>query len=217
MYFKLFSPSFKCASASNSFDQWLDPTGGSSRSTPHAANYTLRPKGRGHRACQAPPPQSGGPPKARIRRQDIYSRIAERSRDTVQGIRIVSPYFEKGPRMHAFPPAGELQFLVGEEIGQICLDPWSLQFRFADSGQITVEGRIEHIDVKGLAHSFDCQTRAGEALYLHQLLQDPISAINVQPLCLSLIFASGAILRIYSELGSYECGTISGRSGIIVF
>jgi hypothetical protein len=120
--------------------------------------------------------------------------------------------------MHAFPPADELQFLVGEEIGQICLDPWSLQFRFVSGGQITVEGRIEHVDESGLTHSHNCQTRTGEALYLHQLLQHPISAINVQPLCLSLVFASGAALRIYSELGRYECGTISvAGAGIIVF
>jgi hypothetical protein len=120
--------------------------------------------------------------------------------------------------MYAFPPADELQFLVGHEIDQICLDPWSLQFRFVNGGQITVEGRIEHIDERGQAHSHDCQTRASEALYLHQLLQHPISAINVQPLCLSLIFASGAVLRIYSELGRYECGTISSAGvGLIVF
>ncbi len=118
--------------------------------------------------------------------------------------------------MHAFPPADELQFLVGEKIDQICLDPWSLQFRFAGGGQFTVEGRIEHIDESGLTHSHDCQTSAGEALYLHQLLMHPISATNVQPLCLSLIFANGAVLRIYSELGPYECGQIySGRKFIV--
>jgi hypothetical protein len=120
--------------------------------------------------------------------------------------------------VHAFPPSDELQFLVGDEIGQICLDPWSLQFKFVSGSQITVEGRIEHIDESGLSHSHDCQTRAGEALHLHQLLQHPISAISVQPLCLSLTFASGAVLRIYSELGRYECGTISNTGvGMIVF
>jgi hypothetical protein len=40
----------------------------------------------------------------------------------------------------------------------------------------------------------------------------------VQPLCLSLVFASGAVLRIHSELGRYECGTISSTAGgFIVF
>lgn len=110
--------------------------------------------------------------------------------------------------MHPFPPASELNFLVGEEIGQIALDPWSLQFRFVSGAHITVEGRIEHVDETGRAYHHDCQIRAGEALYLHQLLQQSISAIDVEPLCLSLKFKNGSILRIFSELGQYECGQI---------
>jgi hypothetical protein len=120
--------------------------------------------------------------------------------------------------MHAFPPAEDLQFLIAEEIGQICLDPWSLQFRFARGGQITAEGKIEHIDESGLAHWHDCGNRSGEALYLHQLLKHPISAVGAEPLCLSLTFANGAVLRIYTDLGPYECGQIYGAGGeIIVF
>ena len=122
--------------------------------------------------------------------------------------------------MHPFPPSADLQFLVGETILQIALDPYSIQFRFADGGQITVEGQIEHIDEGGVKHPHDCQKRASEALYLHQLLQHPIAAVGAEPLCISLSFTSGAILRIFSELGPYECGQIyppeaSGRSMII--
>jgi hypothetical protein len=120
--------------------------------------------------------------------------------------------------MYPFPSSEDLQFLVGETIGQIALDPWSLQFRFADGGQITVEGRIEHVDAGGLTHSHDCQKRTGEALYLHQLLQHSITAVETEPHRLSLTFASGAILRIYTELGGLECGQISFLgSGYIVF
>jgi hypothetical protein len=123
--------------------------------------------------------------------------------------------------MHTFPPADELEFLIGAELQQIALDPWSLQFRFADGGSITVEGRIEHVEESGSIYSHDCQKRVGKALYLHQLLQHPITAVSAEPFCLSLIFASGAILRIFSELSQYECGQIfpsqqSGR-GFIVF
>jgi hypothetical protein len=120
--------------------------------------------------------------------------------------------------MHAFSPAQDLQFLVGEEIGQVCLDPWSLQFKFARGGQITVEGRIDHIDESGVVHSHDCAKRSREALYLHQLLQRSIATVGVEPLCLSLTLDTGAILRIYSELGPYECGQIYGvEGGVIVF
>jgi hypothetical protein len=122
--------------------------------------------------------------------------------------------------MHQFPSSADLQFLLGETLGQIALDPWSLQFRFADGGQITVVGRIEHVDAGGLTHSHDCQERTGAALYLHQLLQHPITAVDAEPLCLSLTFANGAILRIFTELGGFECGQIIflGRGhGYIVF
>lgn len=120
--------------------------------------------------------------------------------------------------MHPFPHASELNFLVGEEIGQISLDPWSLQFRFVSGAHITVEGRIEHIDETGRSHHHDCQVRAGEALYLHQLLQQSISAVEVEPLCLSLKFTSGSILRIFSELSQYECGQIypAGSTALVM-
>ena len=120
--------------------------------------------------------------------------------------------------MHAFPPAPALSFLVGQHIGQIALDPFSLQFRFEGGGQITVEGKIEHIDEGGSIHLHDCQDLKGNALYLHQLLQQPISAMEVEPFCLTLRFASGAELRIFSELNAYECGQISPlRGGLFVF
>jgi hypothetical protein len=111
--------------------------------------------------------------------------------------------------MHQFPPSADLQFLLGKTLGQIALDPWSIQFRFGDSGQITVEWRIEHIDPDGLTHAHDCQKRTGEPLYLHQLLLQSITAVDAEPLCLSLTFANGAILRIFTELGGLECVQIS--------
>ncbi len=82
---------------------------------------------------------------------------------------------------------------------------------------MTVEGRIEHITEDGLTHSHNCQDRLGEPLYLHQLLQHPITEVGVEPLCLSLTFASGAVLRIFSELGKYECGQIASSQGYFVF
>jgi hypothetical protein len=119
--------------------------------------------------------------------------------------------------MHPFPPAEDLQFLVGDEIIQIALDPYSIQFRFARGSKITVEGKIEHIDANGLSHSYDCMARSAEPLYLHQLLQHAISLVEVQSLSLSLTFANRVVLRIYSELGPYECGQIYTAQGFIVF
>ena len=122
--------------------------------------------------------------------------------------------------MHPFPPAADLQFLVGKQIGQITLDPYSLQFRFVNGGQITVEGRIEHVDPAGEMHLHDCQARTGAALYLHQLLQHRITTVEAEPFCLSITFEDGALLRVFSDKGPYERGHIDPadpRCGLIVF
>jgi hypothetical protein len=123
--------------------------------------------------------------------------------------------------MHPFPPAADLQFLVGDQIAQIALDPYDIQFRLSSGCRITVEHRIEHVDERGVVHLHDCMSGSREALYLHQLLQHPVSSVDTEPLCLSLTFKNGAVLRVFSEIGSYECGQIfpsegSGR-GFIVF
>jgi hypothetical protein len=123
--------------------------------------------------------------------------------------------------MHPFPAAAELEFLVGHEIQQVVFDPNSIQFRLADGGNIMVEYRIEHVDEDGRIHPHDCEILDSRPSYLHQLLQSPITAITAETFCLSLNFATGAALRIFSEAGQYECGQIyppkeSGKD-IIVF
>jgi hypothetical protein len=117
--------------------------------------------------------------------------------------------------MHPFPLAAELQFLLGEEIGQICLDPYGLQFRFVSGGKISVQDRIEHLDRDGNVHLHECQARTPTALYLHQLLQRRIIKVEAEPYRLSLTFDDGAALRIFSDNG-YECGQISPIDGLMI-
>lgn len=122
--------------------------------------------------------------------------------------------------MHPFPPTADLQFLIGEELGQVALDPYSLQFHFDSGCHITVEGRIEHVDENGQVHPHNCQERSGAGIYLHNLLQHRIESLDAQPYCLSLVFENGAILRIFSDNGQYECGQIrrtGAGEGLIVF
>jgi hypothetical protein len=115
--------------------------------------------------------------------------------------------------MYPFPPNGDLQFLIGLEIQQIALDPLSLQFRFLTGGQILVEGQFEHIDQDGHSHLYDCGSLAGRPIYLHELLEVPIVTFSREAFCLSLTFTTGAILRIFSNSGPYECGSISPPDG----
>jgi len=121
--------------------------------------------------------------------------------------------------MHPFPPADELQFLIGEEVSQVCLDPYGLQFRFVSLGQISVDWRIEHVDRDGQSHVHDCQAQTPEALYLQQLLQHRITKVETEPYCLSLTFDDGAVLQVFSYDGPYECGHIwsSGNQLALVF
>jgi hypothetical protein len=111
--------------------------------------------------------------------------------------------------MHPFPPASDLQFLVGLRIDQICLDPCSTQLRFADGGRITVEGPFEHWDAQGHLHSHqagDEQDRG--AVFFRDLLQQPITLLKREPRRLTLVFRNGARLRILSEEIPYESGQI---------
>jgi hypothetical protein len=52
------------------------------------------------------------------------------------------------------------------------------------------------------------------------LVEQRIIAVDAEPFCLSLTFENGAQLRIFSDDGPYECGTINpadGGRGMIVF
>jgi hypothetical protein len=123
--------------------------------------------------------------------------------------------------MHSPPPANELNFLVGLEIGQVSLDPWSLQFRFSDGGQITVEGPIEHIDPSGQSHwhqNSEDQDRG--PVFFREILQRKIVQIGSEPDCLTLFLDDQAQLRIVAQTGPYESAQIyppDGRAVPIVF
>lgn len=106
-----------------------------------------------------------------------------------------------------FPSATDLSFLIGDRIGQVRLDPWSLQFIFTSKSGISVRGRIEHVDEAGNIHLHDCRRRKRNAIYLHQLIECPITGVNVKPDCLSIQFEGGAILRMFSD-DAHECGVI---------
>ena len=61
--------------------------------------------------------------------------------------------------MHPFPHASQLQFLVDKELEQICLGFWQLQFRF-ETGHISVEGDIEHVDGEGNVRRHNASSNA---------------------------------------------------------
>ena len=123
--------------------------------------------------------------------------------------------------MHPFPPTSELQFLVGLEVSQICLDPWSTQVRFSDGGQITVEGPFEHMDTEGRSHLHQIGNDQDTGpVFLRELIQKRIAMVQRDATRLTIAFDNGAILKLWSEAVPYESGQIyapDGENAPIVF
>lgn len=121
--------------------------------------------------------------------------------------------------MHPFPPAADLQFLIGLEVGQVRLGPWSTHFDFADGGGIAVEGPLEHLDADGRTHLHQLgEEQDVGPFFLRDLLQQRITAVESEPTRLCLTFSNGALLRIWSEPSQYEHGQIypPGREGVLI-
>ena len=110
--------------------------------------------------------------------------------------------------MRAFPTPSELEFLVGKEIGQICLDPNSVQLLFWNGGRIHIDHDFEHIADDGRSYRYDCAAHSGPPLLLHHLIAKNIVSLDVARLSLSLNLNDGQKLILYSEEGPYECGQI---------
>jgi len=118
--------------------------------------------------------------------------------------------------MHPFPPQAQLNYLIGDTLGQVRLDPYSTQFLFERTKILTVLA-LEHVDVDGTIWRFEnIATDSGPSL-LHRLVGDTVKSVQVQALQLTLGFESGAQLSLFSDLGHYEAGTIDGPDGLIVF
>ena len=105
------------------------------------------------------------------------------------------------------PPVSTLQALIGETLGQVCLDPFGVQFKF-DLWCLNVQYEIEHTHPDGSSQRYSCVATEGPPLLLHRLLQDSVSDVHREDLYFSFNFQSGAVLTIFTELSQYECGQL---------
>lgn len=117
-------------------------------------------------------------------------------------------------RMHKFPVASEIQFLVGCELQSITLMRWQVHFEF-DRAKINVEVALEHIDPSGIKSSHGNDDDWPPSMNLQRLCQQKVKMVSVEPFCLTLAFNGGDIIRIPSEEGPYECGQIYDAVGNI--
>jgi hypothetical protein len=105
------------------------------------------------------------------------------------------------------PPISTLQALIGEVLGQVCLDPFGVQFKF-DRWCLNSQYEIEHTHSDGCKQKYSCVARVGPPLLLHRLLQDSVSSVHREDLSFALKFQSSAVLTIFTELSQYECGQL---------
>jgi hypothetical protein len=119
--------------------------------------------------------------------------------------------------MHAFPEAAKLQFLVGDELEQVCLGQWQIQLNF-HKARIHVEGDLEHIDKFGTVRRHNTDEDRLSPIFLHHLFGQSVRNVEVEPFCLTVAFDGGDTIRIISEEGPYECGQIyDADGGLTVF
>jgi hypothetical protein len=108
--------------------------------------------------------------------------------------------------MRRFPAEAQLQFLVGKEVGQIRLDPHSVQFIFWNGGMIHVDHDFVHVADDKKSYDCDCTAHTAPPLLLHRLIAKTITLFEVEPLRLTLAFNDGQKLILHSEEGPHECG-----------
>jgi hypothetical protein len=110
--------------------------------------------------------------------------------------------------MLPFPPSSQLQFLIGKELAQVVLGPHSVHFSWWEGGHINAQHDFEHVDEDGRTHLYDCTAFTGPPLLLHRLIQKKVLMLESEPLCLTLAFEGGQLLRLRSEEGPWECGLL---------
>ncbi|HJS11688.1 hypothetical protein [Sphingopyxis sp.] len=110
--------------------------------------------------------------------------------------------------MHPFPAPADLNFLIGKEIGQVCLDPNSVQILFWNGGRVHIEHDLEHVAENRNRYLYDCTAHMGPPLLLHRLVAKVVTSLDVTPFRLTLNLNDGQKLILHSEEGPYECGQI---------
>lgn len=121
--------------------------------------------------------------------------------------------------MHPMPSAEVLQSLLGEELGQVSLEPFGVRFVF-DRWGLSVQCNIEHVEPTGARHIHDCTTLGGPPLVLHRLLQKLVTSVEREELAFKLHFTDGSTLIVHTEIGPFECGQlyrVDGTGDFTVF
>ncbi len=111
--------------------------------------------------------------------------------------------------MYGVPADLDLSFLHGEELIQVCLGQYQLQFHFHPVGSISVEGGWELRDAAGVRMDGHCQAPDRPPYQLHRLLGRRVARSEVAaPEWFALTFEGGEVLRVFDDLAQYESFSI---------
>lgn len=121
--------------------------------------------------------------------------------------------------MHPFPPIEQLNFLIGMELSNITLQPYSVVFLFVEGALVVCEHGVEYESILGYKFNHDPQKRLGpDPIHFHSLIGKHITKLEaLTEYSLEITFEGGEHLILLSKTGSYESGQITGEGRYIVF
>jgi hypothetical protein len=120
--------------------------------------------------------------------------------------------------MWPFPSKEKLGFLIGLELSNVTVQPYSLDFLFTDGTRIQVEYMVEYAEGEKIT-VHDIQAGFGP-INFHPLIREQarIVGIDVTEHRLTLLFSGNRSITIMTDSpGPYESGNIAHVDGLIVF
>lgn len=113
--------------------------------------------------------------------------------------------------MHGVPADLPLQAFVGDQITQVCLGRFDIQFHCAGNGGIAVWGRWELRDAAGdlvdgtASQGTEGEQEKRESYRIHRLLDVPITRFGIDPPhSFTLCFANGLALTVWDDDEQHE-------------
>ena len=111
--------------------------------------------------------------------------------------------------MYGVPSNLPLKKFVGVQLNQIALGQYQIQFHFAGSGSISVEGKWELHDSSGVLVDELQEHSTRESYRVHVIIDKEVTSFRIDaPHSFSLVFSDGHTLTVYDDTPQYESFSI---------
>lgn len=118
--------------------------------------------------------------------------------------------------MHTFPSRNDLEFLRGVEFELAIIARYSVQLKFSNNVQMSIEKKVRFVDRTGNETVHDTQTQVG-ATEFTRLLGERVTDFSVEDGKLSLVFEKGDLLQVLCDDEQTDCGTLADGTHYWVF